>query len=66
VLLQDKRGAAGVDAMVARSTQAATQLRKAAEEQAARREFDAAIKTLEESTRELVRAIRAAGVYIPG
>jgi hypothetical protein len=41
-------------------------LRKTAEEQAAKREFDAAVKTLEESTRELVRAIRAAGVYIPG
>jgi len=66
VLLQDKRDAAGVDAMVERSTQAAAQLRKAADEQAARREFDAAVKTLEDSTRELVRAIRAAGVYIPG
>jgi len=66
VLLQDKRGAAGVDAMVERSTLAAAALRKAADEQAARREFDAAVKTLEDSTRELVRAIRAAGVYIPG
>ena len=66
VLLQDKRGAAGVDAMVERSTLAAAALRKAADEQAARREFDTAVKTLEDSTRELVRAIRAAGVYIPG
>jgi hypothetical protein len=66
VLLEEKRGAAGVDAMVERSTSAAAQLRKTAEEQAAKREFETAVKTLEESTRELVRAIRAAGVYIPG
>ena len=30
------------------------------------REFDGGVRSLEESTRELVRAIRSAGVFIPG
>ena len=66
VLLQDKRGAASTDAMVDRALKSAGDLRRQAEEQAGRREFDAGVRTLEESTRELVRAIRSAGVFIPG
>jgi hypothetical protein len=66
VLLKDKRDAAGVDAMVDQSLAAAARLRTQAEQQASRREHDAAVKTLEDSTRELVKAIRGAGVYIPG
>ena len=66
VLLKDKRGAASVDAMVDQSLGAAARLRAQADEQAARREHESAVKTLEESTRELVKAIRSAGVYIPG
>jgi hypothetical protein len=66
VLLKDKRGAAGVDAMVDQSLVASAKLRTQADEQASRREHEAAVKTLEESTRELVKAIRGAGVYIPG
>lgn len=41
-------------------------LRREAEAQAARREHAGAIGLLEESTRLLVRTIRAAGIYIPG
>ncbi len=44
----------------------AATLRGDAEAQARRGEHPAAIKTLEDSTRELVRAIRAGGIYIPG
>lgn len=66
MLLKDKRGAAGVDAMVEQSMASAATLRAQAEQQAARREHDAAVRTLEQSTRELVKAIRGAGVYIPG
>lgn len=66
VLLKDKRGAAGLDAMVEQALAAAAALRRQAGEQAARRDHETAVKTLEQSTRELVRAIRAAGVYIPG
>ena len=66
VLLTDKRGGAGVGAMVDQSLGVAAKLRTQAEEQAGRREHETAVKTLEESTRELVKAIRGAGVYIPG
>ncbi len=41
-------------------------LRQQAEAQAAKEEYEAAIKTLEESTRHIVRAIRVARAYIPG
>lgn len=66
LLLKEKRGAAAVDAMVDQSVAAAAALRTQAEEQASRRDHEAAVKTLEQSTRELVKAIRGAGVYIPG
>ena len=66
VLLHDKRGAAAVDSMVDRSVKAAAVLRVQAEAQAGQSEHGLAVKTLEDSTRELVKAIRSAGVYIPG
>ena len=66
MLLKDKRGTASVDAMVEEAVNSASKLRTQAEDQAARRDHDGAVKTLENSTRELVKAIRAAGVYIPG
>ena len=44
----------------------ATELRTQAESNAGKRDFEGATRLLEDSTRELVRAIRAAGVYIPG
>lgn len=65
MLLKEKRGG-GTDAMVDQAVNTAAQLRSRAEAEAARKDHPAAIKTLEESTRELVKAIRAAGVYIPG
>jgi hypothetical protein len=66
VLLKEKRGTASVDAMVDESLKVAAKLRSEAEAQAGRKEHEAAVKTLEDSTRELVKAIRGAGVYIPG
>ncbi|HXD43397.1 MAG TPA: hypothetical protein VN649_22720 [Ramlibacter sp.] len=66
VLLKDKRGTGGVDAMVDQSMAASARLRAQAEQEAARRDHEAAVRTLEQSTRELVKAIRGAGVYIPG
>ena len=44
----------------------ATELREDAEAAAGKKEYEAAIELLEESTKELIRAIRSAGVYIPG
>jgi hypothetical protein len=66
VLLKEKRGMASVNAMVEQALGSAAQLRTQAEQEAGRRDHESAIRTLEQSTRELVRAIRAAGVYIPG
>jgi hypothetical protein len=65
MLLKERRtGSTGE--MVDQAVASAAQLRTRAESEAARKDHATAIKTLEESTRELVKAIRAAGVYIPG
>jgi hypothetical protein len=65
VLLQDRRGG-GMDALIERAMAESLRLRQQAEAQAAARDHEGAVKTLEDSTRELVKAIRGAGVYIPG
>lgn len=66
MLLKEKRGTVSVGAMVDQALSAAAALRSQAESEAARRDHEAAVRTLEQSTRELVKAIRGAGVYIPG
>lgn len=66
VLLEEKRAAAETDRMVTGFVDRARELRRQAETAAARGDFEAGIKSLEESTGELVRAIRNAGIYIPG
>lgn len=67
VLLGDRRDASGTlpPAMQPFSDRAAL-LRGEAEALAKRGDHAAAIQRLEDSTRELVRAIRSAGIYIPG
>jgi len=62
LLAERKDGAPQMQGFVERS---AAQ-RQQAEAAARRGDFAAAIKLLEDATRELVRAIRAGGVYIPG
>lgn len=66
LLLKEKRANAAVEAQVARFLDSAAAWRREAEGAAARGDFERGIRALEESTRELVRAIRGAGVYIPG
>jgi hypothetical protein len=44
----------------------AGELRVQAEQAAGKKKFEEAIQLLEESTKEFIRAIRSAGVYIPG
>lgn len=44
----------------------AAALRRDADAQAQRGDHDAAIRTIDEATRELVRAVRAGGIYVPG
>lgn len=67
VLVEEKRAAnpmlgQQVDAFVAK----AKDLRTSAEAAAAKRDHAEAVKLMEDSTSELVRAIRNAGIYIPG
>jgi HPt (histidine-containing phosphotransfer) domain-containing protein len=66
VLVEEKRSSRGVDQMVTKYVQRAQTLRGEAERQAGAGDFAKAVATLEQSTKELVRAIRSAGVYIPG
>lgn len=67
VLLAERRDAAGtMPASMQVFVDKAATLRSDAEAQARRGEHAAAIKLLEDSTRELVRAIRSGGIYIPG
>ncbi len=65
VLLADRRGGS-TEALVQAGLQAAQRFRLQADEQARVRDHEGAIRSLEDSTRELVKAIRGAGVYIPG
>jgi hypothetical protein len=64
-LVRDKRPASADGRLDAALAEAA-RLRKAAEDVSARGDFEEGIKSLELSTRELVKAIRSAGLYIPG
>ena len=67
VLLDERRaGNAGLESLVQKHMEQAAALRANAEAMAARKDFESGIKLLEDSTKELVRAIRGAGVYIPG
>ena len=64
-VLIDSRSQTG-QAAVAASAQRARELRAQAEAAAGRGEHAKAVQLLEDSTGELVKAIRGAGVYIPG
>ncbi|HJV54091.1 MAG TPA: hypothetical protein VJ652_21665 [Noviherbaspirillum sp.] len=67
VLLDEKRASnPNLENMVQKYVDQAAALRTSAEGMAGKRDFESAIKALEDSTRELVRAIRSAGIYIPG
>jgi tetratricopeptide (TPR) repeat protein len=66
VLLAEKRSAGTLNKMVDGFLEEAQRLRGAAEAEAAKGDYAAAVTTLEESTKQLQRAIRAGGVYIPG
>lgn len=67
VLLEEKRASnPNLESMVQKYVEQAAALRVNAEGLAAKKDYEGAIKVLEDSTKELVRAIRGAGVYIPG
>lgn len=67
VLVEEKRASNPMlDQQVQAFVNKAKELRQQAEAAAAKRDHALAVKLLEESTVELVRAIRNAGIYIPG
>lgn len=66
VLLKEKMQQSHVKNQVDPFLKKAADLRAQAEKHAASGRYEAAIEALEASTQELVRAIRSAGVYIPG
>ncbi|MDO8991390.1 MAG: hypothetical protein Q7U91_17330 [Sideroxyarcus sp.] len=67
MLLKEKRVAnPNLDSQVRQHLDKAASLRAMAEEHAAKGDYISGISRLEESTQELVRAIRRAGVFIPG
>ena len=67
VLLKEKMSRnSSARAMVDKFLGKADELRKVADSQAAHGEYENAVGTLEQSTKEIVRAIRSAGIYIPG
>ena len=66
VLLDDKMQSERIRDRVVVHVTKSEKLREQAEVNAGNKEYEKAIDMMEESTSELVRAIRSAGVYIPG
>jgi len=66
VLLEDKMQSERIRDRVVVHVTKSEKLREQAEVNAGNKEYEKAIDMMEESTSELVRAIRSAGVYIPG
>jgi tetratricopeptide (TPR) repeat protein len=66
LLVDEKNQATYARDQVVKFVDQALQLRKQADAYAGEGEYELAIDLLEQSTRELVRAIRSAGIYIPG
>lgn len=66
VLLEEKLGASGISPMTQKFLDQAANLRTMAEAQAKKGDYEGGIKMLEDSTKELIRAIRSAGIFIPG
>jgi hypothetical protein len=66
VLVEERETNPGMQKLIDNYHGKSTQLRTQAEAEAGRGAFDLAVKSLEEATKFLQRAIRSAGVYIPG
>lgn len=67
VLLKEKMGADNtLETRISRFMDKAAVLRGRAEREAVAGNYEQAVRTLEESTHEIVKAIRSSGIYIPG
>ena len=67
VVLKEKLAAnPGLAKLVDMNMKIAEDLRDKASQQAKQGDYEAAVQTMEQSTSQIIRAIRAAGIYIPG
>lgn len=66
LLLDEEKSSAYTRKAVSKFRKEAESIRTQAEAAAQDKQFKQAVKLLEQSTKQLVRAIRSAGVYIPG
>ena len=66
LLVEEKIKSAYAEGEIVKLVDPAMQLRRQADAYAGEGEYQIAIDMLEQSTRQLVRAIRTAGIYIPG
>jgi len=66
LLVDEKKSSAYTQGEIVKFVEQALQLRQQADAYAAEGAYEVAIDLLEQSTLQLVRAIRSAGVYIPG
>jgi hypothetical protein len=66
MLLEEKKDRPAVVAMAQKFVARAEKLRKQALEIAAKGDYEGGIKMLEDSNKQVIRAIRSAGLYIPG
>lgn len=65
-VLKDKRNDPRLGKLMDIPLNQAEKLRRQAESEAARGDFDTAIKTMEQSTKQIIKAIRMGGIFIPG
>ena len=65
-VLKEKRADPRLGKLMDIPLNAAEKFRTEAEQQAAAGNFESAIKTMEQSTKDIIRAIRMAGIFIPG
>jgi hypothetical protein len=66
VLVEERQGGKGLNAMARKFVTEARALRGEAEDNARGGRYENAVKRLESSTGQLIRAIRSSGIYIPG
>jgi|TARA_Y100000310_G_C20693991_1_gene824194 hypothetical protein len=66
VLLAEKRQKPGLAKMIEAFLTKANKQRDDAQAQAASQEYEAAVKTLEGASKDLIRALRSSGIYVPG
>ena len=66
LLIDEEKQSSSINSRIMENVEKANILRKQAESYAVAEAFEQAIELLEQSTKQLVRAIRSAGIYIPG